>query len=112
MDLEKIYGYDWLELQFSIHSTRDKYRYWLQNRVVMTNERIGKLAEEWYSASPNRPWKATLNFALAKDTPFVPADLGKQFNSKTVFIKVSPIDENPVSDENSLETLFKYENSI
>lgn len=112
MDLEKIYGYDWLELQFSIHSTDDKFRKWLQSNSVMSNEKIGSLAATWYNAVPNRPWKATLNFALAKDTPFVPGELGKQFDSKTVFIKVSPINENPVSDENSLETLFKYENSI
>jgi 23S rRNA (adenine2503-C2)-methyltransferase len=112
MDLEKIYGNDWLELQFSIHSTDNKFRKWLQNHTVMDNEKIGALATTWYEKFPNRPWKATLNFALAKDTPFVTEDLGKQFNPKTVFIKVSPINENPVSDENSLKTLFAYENSI
>jgi 23S rRNA (adenine2503-C2)-methyltransferase len=111
-ELEEQFGYDWLELQFSIHSTDDKFRKWLQNETVMTNKQIGDLAASWYNASPNRPWKATLNFALAKDTPFVTGDLGKQFDPKTVFIKVSPINENPVSDENSLETMFTYENSI
>ena len=111
-NLERIYGNDWLELQFSIHSSDDKYRRWLQTNSVMRNDQIGALAAQWYNAVPNRPWKATLNFALAKDTPFVPANLAKQFDTKTVFIKVSPINENPVSDENSLETLFKYENSI
>jgi 23S rRNA (adenine2503-C2)-methyltransferase len=112
MDLEKIYGYDWLELQFSIHSTDDKFRKWLQCNSVMDNNKIGKLASSWYNATPNRPWKATLNFALAADTPFVPADLKTQFDPKTVFIKCSPINENPVSDENSLKTLFSYENTI
>lgn len=111
-ELEEQFGYDWLELQFSIHSTDDKFRKWLQNETVMTNKQIGDLAASWYNASPNRPWKATLNFALAKDTPFVTGDLSKQFDPKTVFIKVSPINENPVSDENSLETMFTYENSI
>jgi 23S rRNA (adenine2503-C2)-methyltransferase len=111
-ELEEQFGYDWLELQFSIHSTDDKFRKWLQNETVMTNKQIGDLAASWYNASPNRPWKATLNFALAKDTPFVAGDLGNQFDPKTVFIKVSPINENPVSDENSLETMFTYENSI
>lgn len=112
MDLEKIYGNDWLELQFSIHSTDDKFRGWLQNNSVMSNEKIGILAAKWYNSSKNRPWKATLNFALAKDTPFVIDDLPKQFDPKTVFIKISPINENPVSNENSLKTLFAYENSI
>jgi 23S rRNA (adenine2503-C2)-methyltransferase len=110
--LERIYGYDWLELQFSIHSTDDSFRKWLQIGTVMTNKQIGELAIHWHNAAPNRPWKATLNFALAADTPFVPADLKTQFDPRTVFCKVSPINENPVSDENSLKTLFSYENSI
>lgn len=111
-NLETIYGNDWLELQFSIHSTDNKFRKWLQNNSVMSNEKIGTLASTWYNSSKNRPWKATLNFALAKDTPFVVEDLKTQFDPKTVFIKCSPINENPVSDENSLKTLFSYENTI
>jgi 23S rRNA (adenine2503-C2)-methyltransferase len=112
MGLEQAYGTDWLELQFSIHSTDNTFRKWLQNETVMSNEEIGTLAKMWYDSAPNRPWKATLNFALAADTPFVPADLKTQFDPKTVFMKISPINENPVSDENSLKTLFSYENTI
>ena len=112
LELEKEFGYDWLELQFSIHSTDDTFRKWLQHKTVMNNKDIGSLASKWYNAHPNRPWKATLNFALAKDTPFVADDLKKDFDPKSVFIKISPINENPVSDENSLKTLFQYENSI
>ena len=111
-ELEDEFGYDWLELQFSIHSTNDTFRKWLQNETVMSNKEIGGLAASWYNAAPNRPWKATLNFALSKDTPFVIEDLKAQFDPKTVFVKISPINENPVSDENSLKTLFAYENSI
>jgi 23S rRNA (adenine2503-C2)-methyltransferase len=110
--LEDEFGSDWLELQFSIHSTDDDFRKWLQIGSVMTNKEIGALASFWWHQFPNRPWKATLNFALAKDTPFVAEDLKKQFLPETVFIKVSPINENPVSDENSLKTLFAYENAI
>ena len=111
-ELEDEFGYDWLELQFSIHSTNDTFRKWLQNETVMSNKEIGGLAASWYNAAPNRPWKATLNFALSKDTPFVIEDLKTQFDPTTVFIKISPINTNVVSDENSLETLFTYENSI
>ena len=110
--LEEEFGTDWLELQFSIHSTDDTYRQWLQTRSVMSNKEVGEVASKWYSKFKNRPWKATLNFALSTGTPFVASELVKDFNSESVFIKVSPINENPVSEENSLETLFKYENSI
>lgn len=110
--LEAEFGTDWLELQFSIHSTDDKFRKWLQTDSILSNKEVGGLASSWYNSVPDRLWKATLNFALAKDTPFAPEVLPAQFDPKTVFVKVSPINENPVSDENSLETLFKYENSI
>lgn len=112
IELEEEFGKDWLELQFSIHSTDDKFRKWLQHENVLSNKEIGELARKWYRFFPARPWKATLNFALAKDTPFVAGDLKKDFDPDTVFVKVSPINENPVSDENSLKTLFAYENSI
>ena len=112
LNVEKMFGPDWLELQFSIHSTDDVFRKWLQNDTVMDNKQVGELATKWYRTFPIRPWKATLNFALAEDTPFVVDDLKTQFDPKTVFIKVSPINENPVSDENSLKTLFTYENTI
>jgi len=110
--LEKVYGHDWLELQFSIHSTDMDYRHWLQSDAVLSNIDLGFLSNKWYNAFENRPWKTTLNFALSKDTPFIVSDLKKYFDSKSNFIKISPINENIVSDENSLETLFKYENNI
>lgn len=112
LDLECEFGSDWLELQFSVHSTDDQYRKWLQNNAVMSNKEIGELAEEWYGMFISRPWKATLNFALTKETPFDVGVLKNQFNPKTVFIKVSPVNENVVSDENGLKTLFNYENTI
>jgi 23S rRNA (adenine2503-C2)-methyltransferase len=110
--LEEVYSNNWLELQFSIHSTDDKFRRWLQTESVLTNREINGLAMKWYTSFENRPWKATLNFALAKDTPFVVADLKRDFNPTAVFIKISPINENSVSDENDLKTLFAYENTI
>ena len=110
--LEHRFGKDWLELQFSIHSTDDEFREWLQTKSIIMNHSVGALAKHWYESFPNRPWKATLNFALAKDTPFDASLLKKQFDPKTVFIKVSPINANPVSEENKLDTLFAYENSI
>lgn len=112
LQLEERFGKDWLELQFSVHSTDDEFRGWLQNRSVLPNERIGELANSWYNHFEGRPWKATLNFALAKDTPFEVQRLKHQFKPQSVFIKISPINENPVSAENSLDTLFRYENTI
>jgi hypothetical protein len=112
MKLETIYGKDWLELQFSIHSSDDSYRKWLQNKLVIDNKELGELIKYYYNSIPNRPWKVTLNFALSENTPFVPSNLLTQFDKNTVFIKISPINENVSSDESGIKTLFHYKNNI
>lgn len=112
LNLESVFGYDWLELQFSIHSSDMEYRRWLQTEAILDNVELANTINMWYYASKNRPWKATLNFALTKDTPFDVKSLKSSFDPNTVFIKVSPVNENPVSDENGIKTMFTYENSI
>lgn len=104
-------GSDWLELQFSIHSTDNKFRKWLQSPTVLSNEEINTLGEYFFYAK-DRKWKTTLNFALSTRTPFDVDVLKKQFNSKVFFVKISPINENIVSDENKLKTKIEYKNSI
>jgi hypothetical protein len=112
MKLETIYGKDWLELQFSIHSSDYSYRKWLQSKLVVDNKELGDLIKYYYNSIPNRSWKVTLNFALSEDTPFIPSDLLTQFDKDTVFIKISPINENVSSDESGIKTLFHYKNNI
>jgi 23S rRNA (adenine2503-C2)-methyltransferase len=111
LNLEENYDHDLLELQFSIHSTDNDFRKWLLSKNVLSNERIGELAEKYYYAKP-RKWKVTLNFALAQKTPFDPSLLPKQFDKDAVFIKLSPINENVVSRSNDLGTLIRYKNTI
>jgi adenine C2-methylase RlmN of 23S rRNA A2503 and tRNA A37 len=102
---------DWIELQFSIHSTDNDFRSWLQNRSTLDNEELNELGKYYYNQR-NRQWKVTLNFALAKSTPFNVDDLKEQFDNKIFFIKISPINENVVSDENKLKTRIEYKNTI
>lgn len=111
IELDSLYGANWLELQFSIHSTDNEFRKWLQCDQVLTNSEINDICKEWVSSSV-RAWKATLNFALAETTPFNVEDLKNQFDTSNVFIKISPINENVVSDDNQLKTRFTYKNTI
>jgi 23S rRNA (adenine2503-C2)-methyltransferase len=111
IDLDKDYENDWLELQFSIHSTDDAFRTWLLAKNVLPNKLIGKLAEKFYFAR-DRKWKVTLNFALAQKTPFDPKALSQQFNKDACFVKLSPINENIVSKKNELDTLIHYKNTV
>jgi adenine C2-methylase RlmN of 23S rRNA A2503 and tRNA A37 len=112
IELDKLYDDEWLELQFSIHSTDMTFRRWLQTDAILSNSAINELAAKFYLAKPNRKWKVTLNFAVAVDTPFVIQDLRKDFDPSVVFIKVSPINSNPVSEDNGLKSLFEYHNAI
>ena len=111
LDLDDEYCHEWLELQFSIHSTDDNFRQWLLSKNVLPNRVIGELAEKFYYAKP-RKWKVTLNFALAKQTPFDPKLLLEQFDKDACFVKLSPINENVVSKSNDLGTLIHYKNTI
>lgn len=116
VDVQKCFGEHFIELQFSIHSTSDEYRKWLQCENVLDNIKIDQLIEIYrlgLLANNIEPkWKTTLNFALAKETPFDIEELSEQFDSDNVFIKISPINENIVSEENNIKTLFNNQNTI
>lgn len=105
------YPDDFIELQFSIHSTSNEYRRWLQHKGVLENDIIGSLAHNWRVSRP-RAWKVTLNFALTTETPFDMEKLKEQFDPQDVFIKVSPINENSESDDNGIKSLFVNNNTI
>lgn len=102
---------EFIELQFSIHSTDNEFRQWLQHPGVLSNEVISNLIGEYWQPE-KRNWKVTLNFALAEDTPFEVIKLREQFDPKQVFIKVSPINENSESNDNGIKSLFKNENTL
>lgn len=108
--LDEEFDDDFIELQFSIHSTDNTYRKWLQHKNVSTNEEINNLIQLW--KPEGRDWKVTLNFAISTETPFDAEKLREQFDPEQVFIKVSPINENSESDDNGLKSLFKNDNTI
>lgn len=112
IELDKEFNDEWLELQFSIHSSDMEFRRWLQTDAVLDNKAINAIAQKYYLSKPNRKWKVTLNFALAENTPFDTEVLRRDFDPEVVFVKVSPINSNPVSESNNLKSLFEYHNSI
>ena len=109
--LEAAFDEAFIEYQFSVHSTDMEFRKWLQSSNIMSNEELNGLAGHIMN-NMARPWKVTLNFTLAKETPFDVEMLKKQFNNAWVFVKLSPINENVVSEANELESLFTYKNAI
>lgn len=110
------FGEQFIELQFSIHSTSLKYRKWLQHNGVVSNHVISGWIEDYHYAlrkgGVEIKWKVTLNFALTTETPFSILDLREQFDPEDVFIKVSPINENVVSEKNGIHGVILQTNEV
>lgn len=115
--LQVEFGEQFIELQYSIHSTSDEYRQWLQHPKVSPNSLIGSGISSYLDFLRRNgvdvKWKVTLNFALTTQTPFEISHLeGQGFKPDEVFIKVSPINENVVTEKNSIKGIILQTNQI
>lgn len=111
INIENEFDENFIELQFSIHSTSNEFRKWLQSPNILTNEEINELAKKFYYSRKHN-WKVTLNFTLTDKTPFSIDELKKQFDPEVVFIKLSPLNETETSKEYELHSKFKNINKI
>lgn len=111
INIENEFDENFVELQFSIHSTSNEFRKWLQSPNILTNEEINELAKKFYYSRKHN-WKVTLNFTLTDKTPFSIDELKKQFDPEVVFIKLSPLNETETSKEYELHSKFKNINKI
>lgn len=105
-----------IELQFSVHTTNNHYRRWLQGPKVVDLEAVAQWCRKWMEhktgAGRSMQWTPTLNFSLAEDTPFDVAELSRVFCPDDCFIKLSPINENTESDRNNLKSLLPNNNEV
>lgn len=94
-------------LQVSLHSLDEKHR----NELIpitnkMTIEELGQIRTE-------SALKTTVNMTLVREEDFDIEKLTKYFDPKYFFIKVSPINPNPISESNNLGTgVIKVENLV
>ena len=104
---KRLYSNGKFQLQFSIHSTDDRFR----DKIIPTKkwslDQIADYGKRFYQAGDR---KITLNFALAKDTPFDPEVLIKHFDPSLFLIKITPINPTYSAQENKLVTHFTNEN--
>ncbi|MCG3219534.1 MAG: hypothetical protein H7643_11155 [Candidatus Heimdallarchaeota archaeon] len=104
---KQLYSNGKFQLQFSIHSTDDRFR----DKIIPTKKwslaQIADYGKRFYQAGDR---KITLNFALAKDTPFDPEVLIKHFDPSLFLIKITPINPTYSAQENKLVTHFTSEN--
>lgn len=87
---------DNITLQVSLHSLNEEKRNWLiPFKKKMTIEQLGNIRTE-------SNLKTTLNMTLVDEKDFDINELKKYFNKDYFFIKLSPINENPISDSNNM----------
>lgn len=89
---------DNITLQLSIHSLKNEKRDWLiPFKNKMTMEELGKVRTQ-------SNLKTTLNMTLVDEEDFDIEELKKLFDPEYFFIKLSPINPNPVSDSHHMGT--------
>lgn len=87
---------DNITLQLSLHSCNEEKRNWLiPFKNKMTIEELGKVRTE-------SNLKTTLNMTLVDNNDFDINILKKNFDANKFFVKLSPINENEISNKNNL----------
>lgn len=106
---------DYIQLQFSVHSTSEIKRRELQPfGNLMTFKEINETGEKWVRDGDR---KITLNFALSAkkeiaNHDFKPELLPELFDSRYFFIKLSPLNDNDISERNELVGVIPQHNYI
>jgi len=103
----KEYQDDFIQFQFSVHSTDDKQRDFLQPVKKYQLAEIKEFADEWKKISSR---KVTLNFTLCDDNEFDAEKIEKYFSADSIFIKLSPLNENNISTKNHLSGVITAKN--
>lgn len=101
------YQDDFIQFQFSIHSTSDKERSFLQPVPKLNLEELRAFAKKWKKVSQR---KITLNFTLCDDNEFDIQKIEKVFSNDSVFIKLSPLNENATSEKNRMSGIITAKN--
>lgn len=87
---------DDITLQLSLHSLNEEHRNWLiPYRNKMSIEELGQIRTE-------SNLKTTLNLTLVEESDFDINKIKQYFDKDKFFIKISPINQNIVSDKNNL----------
>lgn len=103
--------FEWVKgnitLQISLHSLNEEYRdFLIPFKNKMTIEELGQIRTE-------SNLKTTVNMTLVDTADFDIEKLKKYFDPNYFFIKVSPINPNPVSESNNMGTgVIKVENLV
>ncbi|MCP4631491.1 MAG: radical SAM protein, partial [candidate division Zixibacteria bacterium] len=107
-DIKDKHYSDGFQLQFSLHSTDDKYRNYLMPVKKWSLKKIADYGNRFFNEG-NR--KITLNFALTTESIVDPQILLKYFNPENFLIKITPVNPTFSAKASSIKSLVESENS-
>jgi len=91
------------QLQFSIHSTDEKYRHRIIPARIWNLDQISRFGEEWFRRGDR---KLTLNFALGVKFPFDPDTLSSKFDPERFIVKITPINPTARKAREDLQSVY------
>lgn len=103
-------NFDWVKenvtLQISVHSLDEEYRNWLiPYKNKMSLEELGRIRTK-------SKLKTTINLTLTNNEKLDVEKLSKYFDPKYFFIKLSPLNENLISDSNKVKGVITAKNLL
>ncbi|MBS3819687.1 radical SAM protein [bacterium] len=93
------------QMQFSIHSTSEKYRDWLMPVKKWDFEEISNYGKDFYGPGDR---KITLNFALSEEAEVDIDKLLRHFDPNMYLIKITPVNPTYSAKENKIISHDKY----
>jgi len=91
------------QMQFSVHSTSEKYRNIAIPVKKWSLREIAKYGNTFYNHGDR---KITLNFAISRDTPFLPEIIEDVFNPEIFLIKLTPVNPTRTAVKNKLDNIL------
>ncbi|HAH07319.1 MAG TPA: radical SAM protein [Elusimicrobia bacterium] len=91
------------QLQFSLLSTDKEARDALIPIKKWGFSEISEFGQSWVRPGDRR---VTLNFALASEIPFDPAEVGRLFSPEAFLVKITPVNPTRRADRNKLTTVW------
>jgi len=91
------------QLQFSIHSTKEERRNWINNSKKLSLEEISSYGEIFFKKGDK---KITLNFALMEEEDIEIKKIKRIFSKEKFLIKLTPVNPTISAIENKIPSLW------
>ncbi len=97
---DELYGGGRFQMQFSLHSTSEKYR---DENIPVKKWNFNEISEYGERFFEKGDRKVTLNFALSRNAPFDPDVISGEFDPEKFLVKITPVNPTRIAVRNNLD---------